>query len=439
MRGKISDIRMMLSALGNTVANNDRKKVRRKLYEIEKKENLSDKEKEEIYDDLVELVKALDKKEKYKYHNCDDLDYHGIRDIENLSDNANDYYKPILVQSSFKENYKYHESRGDKHKKLSVKQCLYKIMPYLSDLINDHKTNENSSNEWKIQINMHVNFVSSNDTGETRTIFVWSDNDEIRLGNETDDIIKGLTNFFLNNYQKEELILRNGSGFVFESVDLLSYHIHKTSLKRGKSYIKSLEWIVNKRATINPKNEDNRCFQYSIIVVLHHRKTKNYPERISSIHHYFSYDYNWEGIDFPAGIKDWKRFERINKTTSLNILFVPHNEKTINLPHKSKYNRKRKNQVVLLMITNGEKWHYIALKNERTDDGFNGPIRSVSRLFRRIASNHDGDFYCLNCLHLFRTDNALKRHERLCDNNDYCNVKRPTQFNKTLKHNHGEK
>ena len=78
--------------------------------------------------------------------------------MENLFDddnnNDNGYYKPILVKSSFKENYKYYESRGDKDKKLSVKQYLYKIMPYLSDLINDHKTNE-----WKIQINMHVNFI----------------------------------------------------------------------------------------------------------------------------------------------------------------------------------------------------------------------------------------------------------------------------------------
>ena len=45
----------------------------------------------------------------------------------------------------------------------------------------------------------------------------------------------------------------------------------------------------------------------------------------------------------------------------------------------------------------------------------------------------------MNCLHSFRTDNALKKHERLCDNNDYCNVEMPTQFNKTLKYNHGEK
>ena len=50
------------------------------------------------------------------------------------------------------------------------------------------------------------------------------------------------------------------------------------------------------------------------------------------------------------------------------------------------------------MITNGEKWHYIALKSEPTYDGFNRPIKSLSRLFRGITSNHCGDFYCLNCL-----------------------------------------
>ena len=225
------------------------RKLKKELYEIEIKKNLSDEEKERIYGNLVEIVNKLNKKEKYRYHGRDDLDYHGIRDIENSFDNVNDndYYKPILVKSSFKENYKYYESRGDKDKKLSVKQYLYKIMPYLSDLINDHKAIRNESKEWKIQINMHVNFVSSNDTGEIRTIFVWSDNEEIRLGNETDDIVKRLINSFLNNYQKKELILRNGRNFVFESVGLLTYHTHKTCLKRGNSYIKSPEWVANEK------------------------------------------------------------------------------------------------------------------------------------------------------------------------------------------------
>ena len=88
---------------------------------------------------------------------------------------------------------------------------------------------------------MHANFISSKDTGETRTIYVWSDNQEIKLGNETNDIIKELFKFFKNNYQKEDTILRKESNFVFESVDLLSYSVHKISLKKGKSYTKSPE------------------------------------------------------------------------------------------------------------------------------------------------------------------------------------------------------
>ena len=111
IRGKISVIRMILSRLGNTVANNDRNKINKKLYETEKKKNLSNKEKENTYDDLVELAKAFDIKEKNKYHDRDDQDNYQIREIENLFDNDNDddYYKPILVESSFKNNYKYYE------------------------------------------------------------------------------------------------------------------------------------------------------------------------------------------------------------------------------------------------------------------------------------------------------------------------------------------
>ena len=119
------------------------------------------------------------------------------------------------------------------------------------------------------------------------------------MGNETDDIIKKLFESFLTNYQKEETILRNGSDSAFESVDLLSYSVHKISLKRGKSYIKSPEWVLNRRATINPKNKDNKCFQYSITVALNHQNIENHPERISNIKPFID-QYNCEGIDFPA-------------------------------------------------------------------------------------------------------------------------------------------
>ena len=120
IKGKINDIRIILSRLGNIVTKNDRKKIKKELYEIEKKQNLSDNEKEEIYDHLVELVNTFDKKEEYKHSDHDDLDYFGIRELEKLFDDIDivddNYYKPVLARSSFKGNYEYYEIRGDKDK-----------------------------------------------------------------------------------------------------------------------------------------------------------------------------------------------------------------------------------------------------------------------------------------------------------------------------------
>ena len=71
----------------------------------------------------------------------DDFDFQGMRDIENLFDKVSeqDYDKPILAKNYFNGNYKYHESRGDKEKRLSVRQYLRKITLHLYDLINDHR------------------------------------------------------------------------------------------------------------------------------------------------------------------------------------------------------------------------------------------------------------------------------------------------------------
>ena len=67
--------------------------------------------------------------------------------------------------------------------------------------------------------------------------------------------------------------------------------------------------------------------------------------------------------DFPSHSKDWKKIESNNKSIALNILYMPHNTEKIRHAYKSKYNLNRENQVILLMITDGEKWHYLAVKN----------------------------------------------------------------------------
>ena len=65
-----------------------------------------------------------------------------------------------------------------------------------------------------------------------------------------------------------------GSEFVFDSVDLLHYHLQKISLKRGGSYVDSSKWQKNKKATINPKNNDDKCFQYALTVASNIKTSK---------------------------------------------------------------------------------------------------------------------------------------------------------------------
>ena len=79
----------------------------------------------------------------------------------------------------------------------------------------------------------------------------------------------------------------------------------------------------------------------------------------------------------------------------MSYIYVPYNTKEIRPAYVSKYNSICRNQVILLMITDEEKWHYL-------------PVKELSALFYRVPSTHDGDFYCLHCLHLFRTENKLK-------------------------------
>ena len=132
---------------------------------------------------------------------------------------------------------------------MSPEECLNIIRSYLSDLINDHKT----QNEWKIELTMQINFISSEDSDETRTMHTKSDNIEIMMGNETDEIIEKLFKSLLQKYQDGLEESMRGSKFIRDSVDLLYYHPQKIGLKRGGSYIDSPEWLKNKKARINPK------------------------------------------------------------------------------------------------------------------------------------------------------------------------------------------
>ena len=115
---------------------------------------------------------------------------------------------------------------------------------------------------------MCVNFISSKDTGETHTIYVWSNNESIMWGSDTDDIIREPFRSFLHIYQ-EELKIIKGSDFVFESAELMDYKLQRVRLRRDGSYIKFPECLLHKGATISSKNKnDDEWLWWSTISVL---------------------------------------------------------------------------------------------------------------------------------------------------------------------------
>ena len=126
---EISDIRRILNRLRDKLAKKYRKEIKDKLYKLEYQRNISEAEREKNDEYLRKLVRILNDKEEYSLYDRDDFDYYGIRDIENLFDEASegDYYKPIFVKSSHKGNYKHYQSNGDIEKRLSVYQYLNKI------------------------------------------------------------------------------------------------------------------------------------------------------------------------------------------------------------------------------------------------------------------------------------------------------------------------
>ena len=92
------------------------------------------------------------------------------------------------------------------------------------------------------------------------------------MGSETDEIIEELFKTFLQKYQEELEESTRGSEFAYGSVDALYYSLNEVILSRGGSYIDSPKWLKTKKATINSKNNDDKCFQYAVTVALNYEK-----------------------------------------------------------------------------------------------------------------------------------------------------------------------
>ena len=129
-----------------------------------------------------------------------------------------------------------------------------------------------------------INFISLKPgSDETRIMHTKSDNEEFMNGSDNDDVIKLLSESFLQKYEENLQEKMKGLDFEFDGVNFLYYDFNKASINRGGSYIDSPKWLKDKKSTINPKNNDHKCFQYAVTLALNLDNIDNHPERISKI------------------------------------------------------------------------------------------------------------------------------------------------------------
>ena len=281
----VKETRNLFNELTNNFSRGETNNIREKLYkketvynilkEKERKDGLTKKHKQvlkNIERYFENFKKDLEKLQKYQ-HNIT----YGLNYLFN-----EDSYEPTELKSAFDGSYIQYESRGDRDANLSLAEYLDIIRTYLREMIDDHK----ARGEWKIQLTMEINFVSVLGSTQFQAMHIKSNNIEIIIGNETNNINVDLFNSIFKKYQEGLETKMKGSSFIFYCVDLLYYHLHKVSLNRGGLYIDSPEFIKHKKSTINPQNnydDDNECLRYTIIAAVKYAEINNNPERVSKL------------------------------------------------------------------------------------------------------------------------------------------------------------
>ena len=170
-------------------------------------------------------------------------------------------------------------------------------------------------------------------------------------------------------FQTENPALLN-SRFVFNEVLRIDANFYQLNLTRGSSYLPLPDWMAHKKAIINPKNEDKKCFKWAVIAASRWEEINNNPERISELKR-FEKDFDWSGIGFSVSIKDISKFEFRNQI-AINLLAIE--GKQIYICRKGG-NHKR--IINLMKISENNRKHYIAIK-------------SLSRLLSSENTKHKG-------------------------------------------------
>ena len=335
---------------------------------------------------LKKLTKQLEKKEKKE------------------KDELNKIFTPIREASAFR-NYTNQYVMTNTNLGLGPDKFLEYAKP---SIINIFNSNRNIKTMLYLHVIMKREQPGEPEPGIDRFAFHSKGFKLILEGTDENEIYDEMVDEIMEEINKTEMA--EGTGWVFVKVEKLVLHTTRWEPVNAGSYIELPQELKNRKAIINMKNQDDKCFMWCVLRALN-PKDKN-AERIDNDLKSKVDILNMEGIQHPVSFRGIDRFEQLNPEISISVLGYNKEEKVYPLK-VSKYTG-CKHDIVLLLIKNGENSHYCLVKN-------------ISALFAsQINNNHKGTrYYCLNCFNGFKSPDSLDKHKEYCYNNECVKISMP--------------
>ena len=200
-----------------------------------------------------------------------------------------------------------------------------------------------------------------------------------------------------------------GSGWYFKEVEKLEIHTNEFNPAKGSSYTDLPSWIKNKKAIVNIKNKDNKCFLWCILRYLHPKESNE--ERIKDLENY-EFSLNTKGITFPMKVNKISQFEKLNpELPGINVFSV--DDKMVIYPLREA-KRDCKKSIDLFLYEEDGKSHYTLIKN------FHRLLRS-----QKTKSKDGKIFICKRCFTHYTKEELLDKHIKYCSNNQTTLVNMP--------------
>ena len=202
-----------------------------------------------------------------------------------------------------------------------------------------------------------------------------------------------------------------GSGWQFVRAICLELHTAEWMPLRGSSYIELPEYLKNKKAITNMKNDDDKCFLWCVLRALNPKPAHTNSERLDKNLKEKENTLNMDGIAYSVSLLDINKFEKQNETIAITVFGYNEWDKVYPL-RKSKYSN-RSCKINLMLIDKDGVTHYCL-------------INDIGRLvYSQVSKHKEKCFICVNCLNHFPTEESLEKHKEYCDTNECIKIDMP--------------